>query len=274
MGEEDNKKVVEDNDEEVTVSPAEEKARQGGWVPVEEWRGDPDDWVDHKLFNMRGEFFDRIQSQSGVIKTLNAKIEERESALKDMATLTDKIAAKAYKDAMKDLKEQKLAALEANDYSGVIDIDEEIEDLKDQKPKATEDAPEATQAPDIPPEVEAWMKQPENQWYHKDSTMRAMADGLANSILAEHEGIAPSALLEQVDSAMRKELPHKFTKQTVADVGDGGDYSASAHRKNKSLPKFGDLDEDQQAVCRKLVKIGTFDSNKEYIEALQKAGDI
>src|SRR5690554_228223 len=37
----------------------EEKARQQGWRPFEEWDGDPDDWVGAETFVVRGQLFDQ-----------------------------------------------------------------------------------------------------------------------------------------------------------------------------------------------------------------------
>jgi hypothetical protein len=270
----------EDKDkQEPTMSASEEKARKGGWVPEEEWKGDSAQWVDHSIFNIKGEFMDRIREQSDVISTQGKKIQEREDALKDMKDMQTKIAEKAYKDALNDLKAKKAEAMEGGDHMGVINIDDEISDLKENKPKfdAEEDdkGGSADQGEDqLPAEIVEWMGKPENKWYHTDTALRGMADGIANSILSKNPNTPPAQLLREVEATLKKELPHRFgSGSDDGDVSDGGDNNRSSRNNRKKTLTINDLDEFQQGVCKRLVKIGTFKNNAEYIEALQKAGD-
>ena len=46
-----------------TESPVEEAARGQGWVPEEEWDGDPTQWRDAQVFLERGEYFKTMGSQ-------------------------------------------------------------------------------------------------------------------------------------------------------------------------------------------------------------------
>src|SRR2546430_1692102 len=46
----------------------EEKARKLHWAPLEEWRGDPEDWVPAKEFVQRQKLYDRIDSLQDAIK--------------------------------------------------------------------------------------------------------------------------------------------------------------------------------------------------------------
>ena len=61
-------------EEEVTVAPAEGKARKNGWLPEDDWHGEAGDWVDYKEFNLRGELMGRINEQSSIISYLIGKV--------------------------------------------------------------------------------------------------------------------------------------------------------------------------------------------------------
>ena len=66
------------------VNPGEDKARNGGWRPEGEWDGKPEDWVDYREFNVRGELMGRIQEQSGILNNQKKMLDEQKQALKDM----------------------------------------------------------------------------------------------------------------------------------------------------------------------------------------------
>ena len=55
IGEEGGEEGIEEQVPE--ISPEEERARSGGWVPKTEWKGDPNEWRSAKEFNERGEIF-------------------------------------------------------------------------------------------------------------------------------------------------------------------------------------------------------------------------
>ena len=78
-------KIVEDTqEEESTLSPAEETASAGGWKPEDEWEG-TGEWIDARTFNMRGELMDRIKSQTSQLRGQDKKMTKLESGLKELA---------------------------------------------------------------------------------------------------------------------------------------------------------------------------------------------
>ena len=252
------------------VTPAMQKAIDDGWRPQEDWKGDPGDWVDFKEFNLRGELMTRIKEQSGVINSLNHKIDERDKTLEDMVEMQAKIAEREYNKAMNDLKRQKKEALENDDYDGVVNLDEEIADLKANKPE-----PEATQqqqpGDEMPPEITAWLNDPKNAWYHSDPVMRAMADGLA----VDMQDIPPAQMLKRVEETLRRELPHKFKGQQAPDVDDGGDFVGDPNRGGKSKkPTERDLTDEQRRVGERYVRVIKDYTMENYIDSLIEAGEL
>lgn len=265
---------VEQEQEEVKLSPSQQKAANDGWVPEDKWQGDPADWVDHKEFNLRGELMGRINEQSSIINHLQKKVSTRDKALSDMADLQTKIADKAFKDAMQTLKQQKISALEDDDHAAVVEIDEQIDALKENKPKpaqeeAQEQAPQPQTADNTPKEIIDWLSKPTNQWYHKDSTLKMIANGIAADIKTKNPNISPTDLINRMESTLRKELPHRFGRP--ADVDAGGDYTQSNNTTKKHTWK--DLSEDQKRAGDRFEKIGLM-TRKEYIDSLEQAGDL
>jgi len=256
---------------EETPSAAEDKARGNGWLPEAEWHGEAGDWVDFKDFNLRGEFMGRIHEQSSIINHLTNKVNERDVALKDMAGLQGKISEREYQKALKTLLTQKKEALEEDDYDKVVDIDEEISEIKAAKPVA-EETQTQEQAEAVPQEIVDWLSKPDQSWYHTDQTLRLLAEGFAVGLQQENPNITPSQLIEKVNEKVRKEMPHKFNNQSVVDTG--GEYTPNSNRKgNGKGPTFSDLTEEQKAACIRFERLGTLTRAK-YIQSLVDIGEL
>lgn len=260
------------DNEEVTATPAEDKARKNGWLPEADWHGSAEDWVDFKDFNLRGEFMGRIQEQSSIINHLTNKVADRDTALQEMAELQAKISEREYKKALSDLLSQKKEALAEDNYDKVVDIDEEISEIKAAKPTVQEVVEEVEQNEEIPKEIVDWLSKPEQSWYHTDKVLRMMAEGFAVGLQQENPNIPPLQLIEQVDKKIRAEMPHKFNAE--AGVDTGGEYTANPTRRgNGSKPTFADLDEEQKTVCRRFERLGTLTRAK-YIQSLVDIGEL
>ena len=85
------------------VSPVQEEALAQGWVPKDEYEGDPDRWVDAGEFVRRGELFRKIESQSKELKDVR-------KALAELAKHNSKIREVEYARAIEGLKAQKKEA--------------------------------------------------------------------------------------------------------------------------------------------------------------------
>ena len=257
---------------ETLATPAEEKARKNGWRPEDEWHGDEADWIDFKEFNLRGEFMGRIQEQSSIINHLTHKVTDRDTALQEMGELMSKTSEREYKKALNDLLTQKKEALAEDNYDKVVDIDEEISEIKAAKPVAAEEAPAVETENEIPQEIVDWLSKPEQSWYHTDNVLRMMAEGFAVGFQQENPNIPPLQLIEQVNKKIRAEMPHKFS--AGAGVDTGGEYTANPNRRgNGSKATFADLTEEQQTACKRFERLGTLTRAK-YIQSLVDLGEL
>ena len=258
------------------ASPGQKKAETAGWTTEDKRKGDTADWVDFTQFNLKGELMSRITEQSSIINHLQNKVTDRDKGLKDMADLQDKISKREYDRALKDLLDKKVVALEDNDHSGVVNLDEQISDLKDHKPEPQEvSGDEETNDPNaVPPEILAWMARPENKWYSTDQTLKDMTDGIANGIQSANPSITATDLITQVEIKLKEVMPGRFNRSSNGeDVDSGGDFNNSVNRTNSKLPTFKDLNEDQQSVCRRFERLGTL-TREDYIQSLVDIGEL
>ena len=260
--------------EEVEYSPAEAKARKGGWSPQEGWRGAEEDWVDFKEFNLRGELMGRINEQSGVINHLQNKVGDRDKAITDMAALQSQISEREYKKALKDLNVQKKELMEESNFDAVIDIDEEISDLKAAKPAPVEVTQEAQEAAAgaVPQEIVDWLAKPEQSWYHTNATLRGMAEGIAGVIQGDSPNISPSELIKQVNAKIRTEVPQHFTDSSSVDTG--GEFRGNSQTRGaRGVPGWNSLTEEQKTVANRLERVGAL-TKKEYVQSLVELGEL
>lgn len=259
------------------LSPAEEKAMASGWRPQDEWDGDPDDWVDARTFNRNGEFMSRIQQQSKQLNTSASEIEDLKAAMKALGDHNKKIAEAEYKKAMKDLRNEKILALEEEDHSAVIEIEERIDELKETKremdaqPEKKLEKPPADVAPD--PVFVEWSNT--NTWYKTDTVMRGAADALGMEYADSNKGAPLADVLDYVTKQMATKFPNEFGNKRKREPSPVTEGSASGSRRGKKA-KFTekDLSDEQKQFAKMFVDTGAFDSVQEYVDQLVESGDL
>lgn len=246
--------VPEQKQEQVQLSNTEIEAREQGWVPQDEWQGDPEKWRPAKEFVDRGELLKKLEHQGKELKQTN-------QALKSLADHHKRVREVEYQRAMADLKQQRKAALIEQDMERVAELDEVIDLTKEQAASMPE-----IEVPDIkaaPAGLVQWENA--NSWYKKDRAMTAYTNSLAAELRAQ--GYSLEEALRQIDKDVRKEFPHKFQnrgKPQTSSVEGGG-----RPRTGEGSDSF-QLSDDERRVMRKFIQAGAFDNEQQYIDELKK----
>jgi len=262
--------------EENVVAPQlnthEDKARQSGWKPQEEWDGDPDDWVDAKTFNQRGEYLERIKSQSSLIKKIEKKLGEQEKTIKELAEYNRNIATIEREKALKELKNLKKEALDLADHDKVIEIDDRIAELQQQAKQQQQQEIQEKQEPELDPAVVDWIE--ENPWYENDPALQGAVNGLVAALIKKDPELKgrPRDVLEQVTAQLKEEFPHKFSRRTrstspVTESVSNNSGSVSAQTgKTKYTAKH--LNEEQRKTAQRFIKAGAIKDMQQYVDDL------
>lgn len=237
-----------------------EAARANGWVPKEEWQGDPEDWTDSREFVKRGELFHKISSQSSEIKELK-------KAIGQLSEHHQKVKETEFKRALEYLKQQKKTALEEGDADKLMAVDEAIDTLKQEKQQEEQQAKVDTkQGPSE--HFVGWVRQ--NQWYLKDPELRSFADDVGVGAFQRSGGkIAEEDLYEMVKQRVMKAFPEKFK-------GAGKPTSAVEGASGTARPVKTDsfkLSEDEEKTMRTFVRQGIL-TKEQYIADLKKIKGI
>jgi hypothetical protein len=238
----------------------EQSAREGGWVPLEEWQGDPDDWTDAKEFVKRGELFHKISNQSSEIKELK-------KAISGLMEHHHKVKETEFKRALDYLKQQKKVALEEGDADKLLAVDEAIDTLKEEQQQAKVEVQEEKKSGPTPTFV-GWVKS--NPWYIKDPELRAFADDVGVGIFQRNQGqITEEDLYKQVKARVMKAYPEKFKGQGTKspNVEGGNTQTRSSKADNFSLS------EDEKRVMNTFVRQGVM-TKEEYISELKRVKGV
>jgi predicted metal-dependent hydrolase len=235
------------------LTAIEQKAAEQGWVPQEEWEGDPEQWRPAKEFLDRGELFKKIEDQNRTIK-------EFKKALEDLKGHHAKTREVEYKRALETLKAQKVQAIEDGDAQSVVKLDDQIDLVKEEQRKLAAQAQEPS-VPELNPEFVAWVDR--NKWYERDENMKIFADALGQKLSAA--GRNPSAVLAEVERQVREEFPHKFKNPNRDKPGA---VESSATKGGKGSDSFTLTDEERR-VMQRFVRTGVM-TEKEYITELKR----
>ena len=254
---------TEDIAPDVTETPAaapapnpelETQARSMGWVPKDNFRGDPDRWVDAETFVKRGEEVLPIVNAQN--RQMRQKIEQLENTLNQLSQHHAKVAEVEYERALATVRDQMGEAIARGDGEGfkrLRTMEDQI--VKEQAQPVTR--PVAGGGED--PRFTKWKN--DNPWYETDPDLRRTADVYGQGLLAM--GTDPGQVL--VDVAAHVNRLRKPAPRPASAVEGGGNGAPRGGGK----VKLSDLPTSAQAACKRFVRDKVMSEEKyiaEYIK--------
>lgn len=240
------------------LSEVEQTALEHGWKPEEEFKADPANegkkWRTAEDFMDRKSLFDKIDSY-------HRKVKDLEKGMNALAQHNSKIEQSAYERALRELRNERKAALEEGDLVKAEEIRDRIDEIKEQ---TKQPAPTAVQPTN--PVFDAWVAK--NQWYTEDRKMQAFADGLANQLIAE--GIRnPQEIFAAVEREVRDTFPTKFRnpRKDTAPSLDVSGKKAPASEGFKLTPT-------EEKIMNDMIRAGAPISKEEYIKQIKESRGV
>lgn len=245
------------------------EARDQGWVPLEEYRGDPADWRDAETFARRGREINpilrkQLAKKDAEIARLHTEMTEQGATVKEIRTYLKKVEDNAMKNAMAQLKQAKRDALAGGDFVAAEDFGDQIDDLKNSPSSIPEErTPKTVPEGTIHPDVKQWMS--DNPWFtEKNQEMVDYANGAALSLQdanqkkPEAQRLAPKELLDEVSKRVQKMFPDKFT--APAGMFESGNTGAGGgnFEPKKAGKGFSSLPKEAQQQFDRFFKQGFF----------------
>ena len=251
-----------------TPSQVESAARDMGWRPLEEFRGDPAKWVDAEVFVSRGEHFlpilrannKRLQEQTSELTTsleeTRSLLAASQESIKELKRYHDEDTARQVAKARKDLVSEIKQAREDGDVDKELTLQGEVSRLDAAvaaAPKKGEPAsPPPSTRPSAPdPEFLAW--EADNQWFKTDSRKHALAMAIAADLRANkaNDKLLGRAFFDRVTQEVEEYLSPAGGTSKVGSSRSGG---GNAPTPPAAARKFSDLPADAQDACATFAK--------------------
>lgn len=253
--EESEEGVKETSNKPSEPSESEVRAMAGGWRPKEEYEGDPKKWVDADEFLRRGELFEKID-------IMGKELRDTKKAMKMLQHHHEQVREAEFKKAQAELRAEKKRAYEEGDHDKIVEIDDQMLDLRDSQ--RAERAAIEQQASKPDPRFVSWIQK--NEWYTKDAEMRGFGDEIGVAHAKTFPDKSPEEVLLYVEQRVRKAFPEKFTNPNRNKPGTVSSGTSSTSVSHASEYK---LSEDERRIMNSFVRSGTL-TKEEYIRDLKK----
>ncbi len=265
-----------------SADPAVEgEALKQGWVPLDEWRHAPEEWVDAETYVKRGREINPIlrktlKKKDEEIAALSKQLTDLKGTVGELAEHRDKIEQAAYDRALRDLKAQKKAAMADGDFERASDVDDAIDQLRDAKPEPKakpKDPPKEDGAPTLHPAVQDFLAE-NKKWYNDKPENEEVVDymnAVSARILRQHPGSDPSSVLDQAKEKTMAAFPDRFgSKPALYDGGSEGGGGRPSGKGYASLPAEGKAQFERFFASGYYKNMKKEDAQKAYFEQVEK----
>lgn len=239
------------------------EALRMGWVPLEEFKGDPKNHIDEETFYNRA--VEYMPIAKATIKGLTRRLDLAERNAKQAADFFSKAEERAYTRALADIRAEQEAAVESGDIEAHRAAAAKLDKLE--KPNATGKGAQNDEAQRAE-EFADWMT--ENRWYSNDgpAALRIYADGQAEKMKKANNGILSLDDLQTIAEMTRAKYaaayPEAFggeAKLKPRNAVDGGG-AAPTRRAGKTV---SDLP-DGGAQMKRFIKAGYVKDEAAYLK--------
>lgn len=243
----------------------EARARRLGWVPKEDFKGDPDKHRSAEEFLERGETMmpllkrdnDRLHEKFGVVER---ELKETRETLKQFSEFATKAEERAYKKAKAELEAKRDGAIATADVNAARQAQREIDQLEAPvAPKVV------TEAPPLDPVIQTWIS--ENDWFNKSASLRAYSTEVFGDLERTYPGKSKSELLAETKQKTMERFPDKFGINTRRDEAGAVTAPGGVVQPRKKAGKtYEDLPPEAKKACDKFVRQIPNYSREQYVK--------
>lgn len=266
----------------------EQRARDMGWAPKENWRGNPNSWIDAPEFVQRGEQVLPIlqanlrkgEAKLSAVETQMqrqaAELQEARETIRVLTDLSTEQSRAAAKERRRELLRQQADARREGNAELEIELGEQIADMTSQinaaevnddgtpkprkgakvtpKTKQQQQTGDGNNNPTADPQYQQWAA--ENPWFGTDRRKTALATAIGEELRADpaNAGLVGRAFFDRVTAEVNKVFaPARTTTSKV----EGGTASAGSNGGGGggNGKTFADLPADAKAACARQAKM-------------------
>lgn len=254
-----------------TVTPEVEKqAKEMGWSPQDQFKGDPEKWVDAQAFVDRGQHVlpivqatnrrlkSDLESTNTRLAHTQAALQESQEAIQALQEYhADEVKNKVEQARTKLLAELKTAKRDEN-IDREVELTDELQRLNTAQADAGQPAkgngkdkaaPAKNWADD--PVFKAWAE--ENHWYGEDEAKTMIAQGVAMKLRREGDATIGRPFMDKVSAGVIKEIQRLTgnTRGGPSKVEGGGPSGNDTGGGGKS---YNDLPSEAKEACDKFAR--------------------
>lgn len=263
----------------------EQLARDRGWSPREEWRGNPSHWIDAGEYVQRSEQMipilrSNLRKSEGELAALRRQVQEQNARLaaatesiEVLTNISTEQSLNAAKEKRRELLRQRAEARKEGDTDAEIALEEQIEEVNSTittlgaeetapTPKGKRPAGRQPQQQEQPagdptqdPDYIAWTQA--NPWFGTDGRRTALATAIGSELRKDpaNNGLQGRAFFDRITAEMNKFLgtqPRPSSKVESGGAGGGGGGDSTRTSTGKS---YNDLPQDAKEACTKQAKL-------------------
>lgn len=253
------------------------RAREMGWVPKEEWKGDPEAWTDADEYVRRGEevlpivrannrrLAQQLQARDRELAETKRALEEMQESLQVIQGIQHRESVGRLDRAIKVTRTQLEEARAERDTDKAVELQEKLDELLAEKqelgeepkakPKGKARDPEGGEDTYEPPEhlkseIAEW--QEENDWFGTDKVRTRMMNAVAHEVRADPKfrKAVGKAFLDECARRVDEELAEAGvgTRRSVSKVS-GGSQSGARQGTTRRGKSYADLPADAKRAC-------------------------
>lgn len=266
-------------DDSKTLSEAEEKAQKRGWRPKEEYKGDPDKWVDAEEFNRQTPLHDTIAE-------LSTRAKKTESAMNNLLKLFAKQEKEVTTHQLNEAKALRDDAIRQGSDPNLVAqydaiISEKDNSLRNPAIQVEEDSPVSLPHENIHPLAKAYVEKNLAWWYADDAESKAKvayASAREEQLAKQLGGRVP-----KIYQILESEIAARFSGKTSDEVkterkpvtrapgAEGVTRGMGGSGKTRSVGR-ADLDDDDRDTYDVIKRAGG--DTKLFLQVLAKEGRI
>lgn len=232
---------IEMQDQDSPQVDYEREARNMGWVPEDQFRGNKDQWVDAQEFVERGKHVmplllannKRLQrdllTRDEKIGNLETKLASATAAIEKLEKHYTEANKRAVDNAKRQLREELKQAREDNDVDRELEIQDKLDDIRNSEKVAEQPVSQKapTKTPELSNEFMGWHR--DNPWFGTDAKKTKLVTRIAEDLRDSGTDLTGRAFM---DEAVRL-----YEDQHGSD--EGGDEESRAVSKVEGTPSRG-----------------------------------
>lgn len=264
MTEEVSQEEVEEIMDTPEYSEVEQKAMAAGWKPKDQLE-ETKEFISADEFLRRGELFDKI-------KALKDEIHHLKADLGAVVQHHTQVKETEFKRAVEYLKAEKKQALDEGDHDRVIEIDDQLAEVKEAQRLSRNNVDVSRNNPQIQAMQETFVNWvDENGWYNQDEELHDYADSIGLRLRRTNPEWSYEKILTEVAKKTKDRFSERFGIQKKT-VPPSPDSSGQGQRiQAKGTLKESDLSpEERRAMNVFIQRIPGF-TKEQYLKELQAA---